>query len=341
MRLRTHVGLGAALALVVGASSCGKKPDAAAVKPAVSETAGTQGQQVRPRPSGPAVVTLDKGYDRMKSRVLVRKVASPTKANLEFAFYDANIMTQDPQKREHKPLDRKLGLTDFDFGGLLVKDSIVDRIEQTPLAADEVASPMAWFPMTEHLTNWDWDVGGALTEAGGKVSGERWGDDEIPVSLQEITRAYIHAAAGPTTQIWVRVEFKPWVAFLHGVDDEDADGYPELYAALRADLVADNIVAELVGAYRGTVLTRAQVLGDPNTGEGGWAFELCSYLYPKYNTEMLDAKQRAVFPDAEARPLVGTALACLGDVKPDLVIAARPFEEWHVWNVFVIEGFAE
>jgi hypothetical protein len=172
------------------------------------------------------------------------------------------------------------------------------------------------------------------------VSGEKWGDDEVPVPYQEITRAYVHAPEGGGREMWVRVEFKPWVGFLEGVDDEDQDGFPEIYGRVPGEVLTAGILEELA-RYRGEVLTRDEAIGSRESGEeDGWAFELCSQLYPRYNTEKLDPKQLAAFPDEKAKAIVGDELDRLGGARPNLVIAARPFEK-NLYNVFLIEGFAE
>jgi len=293
----------------------------------------------RPDIGGPAVVTLNKDYNPLKSRVLVRHVKLATKSDLEYAVYYNNVAMQDPKKYEHKEIAKKT-LADLDFDGTLVEDSIVDTIDKTPLSQKSKDSPMAFFPMSEYLINWDYDLGVPVSDYGVAVSDERWGDDEVTVPFQEITKAYLHEDGGKT-QMYVCVAFKPWVKFLEGVDDEDGDGFKEIYGRLPDEALDDKVVAQLRGTYRREPQTRQEVLGNGDNGEGGWLFQLCSDLYPKYNTETLDARQRAAFPDAKVRPLVGDAMKCLGDLEPNVIIAARPFEEWHVFNVFVIEGFKD
>src|SRR5262245_58626991 len=56
-----------------------------------------------PKPAGapPAaageVRTLNAGYRRTTSQVLVRQIDRPTRANLDFAAYHANFMNADPE----------------------------------------------------------------------------------------------------------------------------------------------------------------------------------------------------------------------------------------------------
>src|SRR5688500_20392010 len=53
--------------------------------------------EVRPLASEHAQVrTLNPGYSRLRSRVVVREVARPTRAALDYAAYHANFMIADP-----------------------------------------------------------------------------------------------------------------------------------------------------------------------------------------------------------------------------------------------------
>ncbi|MBW1870799.1 MAG: hypothetical protein JRJ19_01975 [Deltaproteobacteria bacterium] len=42
------------------------------------------------------VTTISSNYDRLRSRVLVRKITRATRANLDYAAYHANMMTFSP-----------------------------------------------------------------------------------------------------------------------------------------------------------------------------------------------------------------------------------------------------
>lgn len=343
MLAATEKRLAVALAALVLVCGCTSRPGAGKVahEPSADQDAdGPVAKATAKALSGPAVVTLDKNYDRTKSRVLVRQILLPTKANIEFAFYDSNIATYDPSDYRPAAPEKKPALADLDFGGALVGDSLVDTIGKTPLTETERNAPLSWVAMSNHLNTLYFDEAEALVACGARVSEEKWGDEEIPVAFQEIARAYLHEGEG-APQMWVSVEFKPWVTFLDGVDDEDGDGFPEIYGRLPDGSLNEALVKELTGDYCSVVLDREEVLGADGTGEGGAIYGLCSDLYPRYNTEMLDPAQLAAFPDEDAKKLVGNALDCLGGRRPDLVVAARPFEEWHVYDVFVIEGFAE
>jgi len=280
---------------------------------------------------------VNAGYDRLRSRVLIRKVRRATRAALDFAAYDSNIMTFDPKAYEPEAPGREVSLGELDFGGALEKGSLADTIDGTPLTPAERSSPFSWLPASELLINWNYDIASAFVECGAKVSGEKWGDDSIPVPYQEITRLYFHARkigsrAPEDLEAWVRVEFKPWVRFLKGVDDEDSDGFPEIYARLPSRVVKRELVEFLLGEYSTRVLSRTEV--------ETWAYELGSYWYPVYNTETLDEKKRLAWPDETARAELGGELAALGDARPTVVIVGRPFGK-NLYNLLIVEGMAE
>lgn len=294
--------------------------------------AASQTPKAEPDAGLPLVVLVNKDYNRLSSNLMVRRVRTATRAALDFSVYDSNIMTFDPKPYELSGPGREVSLKELDFGGALDKDSLCDRIESTPLSPEERSAPLAWLPASELLINWNYDLAAAFVECGAKVSGEKWGNDDVPVACQEITRLYFHRGAGQITQAWVRVEFKPWVKFLKDVDDEDSDGFPEIYARLPSTVVRNEIVEHLLGDYSRKRLSREEV--------DTWAYELGSYWYPVYNTEALDEKKRKQWPDETAKAELGEQISVLKGVEPTIIIVGRPFGK-NIYNVLIVEGMAE
>ena len=68
--------------------------------------------------------TLNKNFNRTKSHVLVRKITSPTLANLDCAAYFANPVLYDPQPVKPKKPAKKIGLADCTFGGAIVSPCV-------------------------------------------------------------------------------------------------------------------------------------------------------------------------------------------------------------------------
>lgn len=318
----------AALACLAGCES--KERAKASPEPASRQESPKVERAPEPAPwiAGPQVELVSKDYSRLKSRVLIRRLRRPTKANLEFAVYDSNVITFDPKEYTPTPPEEKVKLAALDFDGALVKDSLVDRIDGTPLTPPEKNSPMSWPGVSEHLINWDFEKALGFAEVGAKISDEKWNDDDVPIAYQQITRVYLHGKDGGT-EVWVRVEFNPWVRFLEDIDDEDADGFPEFYGRFPPRLVTGEIVAE-IEKYRGEEFSREDIKV--------LATEIGTHLYPKYNTETLDEEEVALWPTEEVRAEFGAELAVLGDERPTIVIGARPFGK-QLYNVFIVQGF--
>ncbi|HHN46161.1 MAG TPA: hypothetical protein ENN09_01850 [Planctomycetes bacterium] len=291
----------------------------------------------------PGVYLINKGYDRTKSRVLIRRVVAPTRARLDFAAYDKNVLLFDPKDYAPTPPDAPASLAELDFNGALVKETLCDRLEQTPLSNRAKADPIAWLPMLEHLVEWDFEQAKGLAEVNDAVAWETWNDADVTPSYQEISRVYLHEEGGEK-QLWVQVEFKPWVKFLEGVDDEDGDGFPEIYGRVRPEAVNEAVFERVAGDY-----TR-KTLGENEIRE--WAFILGSYWYHSYDTYTLrpvdpeKLKEAGTvliddsWPDEEALAEAGRELADMPDNRPSIVIRGAPFRE-KIYLVLYVEGAEE
>ncbi|MDD5673157.1 MAG: hypothetical protein PHC61_03250, partial [Chitinivibrionales bacterium] len=172
--------------------------------------------------------TLNKNFSRTKSDVFVRKITKPTLANLDFAAYNANPVRFDPQKFSPKKPAQKIGLKDLTFDGLLL--DACASISQTPLTDVEKNTPMDFTPLMNRL--WNVVKDNAFTALAGKINGNKWADPSIYMPYQEITSVYVHSS-GDSSQLWVKIEFAPWVSFLAPeITDADKDGFKEIYGKL-------------------------------------------------------------------------------------------------------------
>src|SRR5260370_32598026 len=95
------------------------------------------------------VVTLNEGYQRTKSSVLVRQITKPTRAALDFAAYHANFMIVDPPPEDAPPAGKPDAAKPF--GGNIEKESMTADIARTPLTESERAHPIAFAPAVEWL----------------------------------------------------------------------------------------------------------------------------------------------------------------------------------------------
>ena len=275
----------------------------------------------------PPVALANENYNRLTSRVLIRRVLRPTLANLDYAAYDSNVMHHDPVMYEPSPPTVQ-ELLDLHFDRTLVPESLTDRLSGTPLTSAEKAAPMAWLPLVEYLMDWDFDPGYALAEAGWKISEDMWNDDKLPGPYQEISRVYLHKNEDGTHSLWVRIEFKPWVKFLKNVDDEDKDGYPEIYGMMDGKFLDDRIIKKLTDDYMQRVLSPDEITE--------WAADLAADWYDKYNTRALEAEQKEIWPNPETELEIKAELGGLVLKRPDAVIRGKPFGK-PIYSVFLIQ----
>lgn len=319
------------------------EPAPAARRPVSSLTAG--------------VYPVNADYDRVESRVFMRRIVGPTRARLDFAAYDSNVMLLDPAAYRPDPPDGKVSMADLSFDGALDGDTLCDRIADTPLTAAERACPLAWRPASDHLIKLDEESedGGDdalmdLLEVGAAVSGHKWNDPNIIPPYQEIACIYVHRTDAP--ELWAKVEFKPWVSFLQDVDDEDGDGFPEIYARIPAESVPASAVQALLGDYSSRVLSVDEV--------NSWAYALGSDWYPSYFTYTLKPEptddsgggtagdgldivevpalpgdELSALPDGALDSIPAEELASLREEHPAVVIWGTPFKQ-PIWNFFYI-----
>ena len=262
----------------------------------------------------PVVRTINGGYDRAKSRVLVRHIGVPTRANLDYAAWNANMILLDTAEVQVKP--SRVNPESLLAGGLL--SELKTRIDQTPLSDSERAAPMAWKPVEDLWLAWSFDSAGPLVSKVQEFSQIRWGDTTgAYLPFQQIVALYLHRATSGD-EIWVRVEFPTWMSpHLDGIEDRDEDGFPEVWAKLSAPELKPSMVARLRGDYTTKVMDRPEAVQ--------WANELAALWYPVHNTDMLDLSQESGFPQASTEPEVLEELGGLRVEDPLAVMRGRPF----------------
>ena len=295
-----------------------------------------------PRPAGREPVpvgnlevqTINPGYHRLRSRVLVRRVLRPTRANLDYAAYHANVMINGPEPQQPLPPANSVPATDKLFAGVLVPGSVVASMGQTPLSESERRRPLAFSPLVDFLSRWDYAQAAPLESARSAVRAESWGGPRnIQHTSQEISELYRHqdgdAPAGE--QWWVKIEFAPWARLFADMPDEDGDGVPEIYGQLQPRLVSRAIVDRVKREYCGRLLETGQVKA--------WLNELASYWYPSYNTDVVDLGDSRVWPLADTEPEVVAELAGLQVAAPVFVMRGKPRGR-AIYNVFAVAGLS-
>lgn len=258
---------------------------------------------------------LHPSFSRRTSRVQARRANRPTRAALDFAAWHQNVMQRDPAKLPHQPPAPAPALGELHFG-VLAAESIVERLDQTPLSPAELRRPMAWEPMTTWLLAQDYDHAVPLAVAGWTIAEQRWADDRVEEAYQRIATAWLHA-----DELWVQVDLAPWADFLSGAadDDGDGDGYREFYARL-----AEPAPPEALALLRDDYLTRR--LADAELA--GWGLELGRAWYDRYRTETLDDETCAGFPaglDLDETVLHELAGIALGPRR--IIVVGRPDQQ--------------
>lgn len=266
-------------------------------------------------------------FDRVESRAMVRRIAVPTLANLDYAAYNANPVRHDPKKFKPKP-ENDVTVKGMQFGGALV--SIVNTIGETPLTDDEKAQPMAWKPLENRL--WELTKDPGWQAVAGKIAAEKFGDRKVFKPFQEVSAVYLHEGSdGP--ELWARVEFMPWVKFLEGVTDENEDGFQEVYGRLVLEKVApenvEKAVAWIKDDYASKKLDYQQVRD--------WINMLASYWYPTLNTDVLEMGEDTTWPTEQTERKVLKELDDVTVDHPVAVVRGNPFGE-PIYNVYVVEG---
>ena len=287
-----------------------------------------------PAPSGPVahaeVLALGGAYSRTASVLMARRILKPTRANLDFAAYQANVMLYAPSD-EPPSAAGALNRSTL-FGQSLVMDSLTGSLRDTPLTLEEKQHPIAFAPMLDRLSQAKPEAAAGLETARTGVAGETWGLPPRPGRpFQQITTLYIHRGLGGAALAWVKIEFPPGSGLFDSMPDDDSDGFPEIYGQLRPELFS----SEVLGLLQQDYLTRPLSAKEVHT----WANELASYWYPSYNTDIVSLGQATVWPMESTEAEIKQALGTNAIRGPTIVVRGKP-QGKPVYNVFVVDGIA-
>lgn len=265
-------------------------------------------------------------FSRTKSNAMVRKIQLPTLANLDYSAYNSNPVLFEPQNFNPKKPAQPVSINSITFEGLIADPA--PEISKTPLTKDETDNPMAWRPLVKRLWGVAKDQGFAAITA--SVNGYKWSDSSIYAPYQEIVTAYLHKQ-GNEKQLWVKIEFSPWVKFIKDAIDADQDGFKEMYGRLVLDkipaAVLDSAYSWIQNDYTRKVLKREEVID--------WVTELASYWYPSKNTDVLENGN--IWPDSLTEKTVIKTMQGTTIHNPVAVIRGRPFGK-PVYNVYVLDS---
>ncbi len=278
------------------------------------------------------VETVNPGYQRERSQLLVRRVRRPSRASLDFAAYHANFMNADPPPERDEDAGRRPDAS-HPFDGAIAPGSLTASIGGTPLSAEERAHPLALAPLVELLEAKHVPGAERLEDVVDRVRAETWGLPGGPqVVRQTASEGYLHdPGSGRPVEVWVKIEFAPWFHAFAALPDEDGDGFPELYGRADPKMLGDaTAVARFVrDEYEGRLLSPSEVVA--------WGHQLASYWYPSYNTDLVDARQG--WPAADTEPDVRKDAGGLhfepGKDGQLIVMRGKPAGK-AVYNVFLV-----
>lgn len=278
-----------------------------------------------PTPQHALVRTVNDDYSRTRSHVLVREVARPTRAALDYAAYHANFMiAAEPPEVVPEPAATPDIARPFD--GMVERETLTADLRSTPLTAAELSAPLSFSPLSDYLLAHKVPGAEALEELGSAVRSESWGGGSVPgLPSQSISEVYLHGAAGATPELWAKIELAPWFRGLGPLPDQDRDGYPEVYGRARADRLSAQVVETIQNEYTKRLLSEREIRT--------WANELSSYWYPSFNTDLVAPGPS--WPDAQTEPAIQRELRGLSLTQPTIVLRGKP-QGLPTYEVFVI-----
>ena len=273
------------------------------------------------------VILVNTNYNRQSSRVLIRRITKPTRSNLDFAAYAENVILYDSIDVVPKPFKERR-LKSLHFNHILDSTSITNTLTKTPLLQSEKDVPMHWSGLKHYLLNWNYEKSFPFIAVCDSISQEKWGNDDIYQSLQQVTHMYFHKNSNGKYEIWMKIEFEPWAQEIGFIGDENKDHFPEFYARLKDLNISEELLNRIISDYHEKMLSREEIKT--------WANELASFWYPKYNTDIAQDQMKTQWPTNETDQEVVKELHGLKIKNPTVVIKGRPFGKL-MYNVFLID----
>lgn len=269
-------------------------------------------------------------FKGLHSNVMVRKIDTPTLANLDFSAYDRNPVLVDRFDKIKLPKNRVgVKIDTLSFGNAVLE--IKNSLQETPLTEQELQSPLAWKPLIKKL--WTVVKEDDFQTLSSKVSSFKWSNPEIFQPFQQISTLYLHQTSN-STEFWVKIDFSPWVNFLENVSDEDQDGFLEIYGKLNPDSLNNDSLPIIIDwireHYCKKILSYQEILD--------WITDLASYWYPTRNTDILDLSIENRWPFKTTPRHIRKELKGLIIDNPLAVIEGKPFSpKKPIYNVFITD----
>lgn len=255
--------------------------------------------------------------------LLVRVVAEPTRAALDWAAFDQNPLL------EAAPRPPLTGQTrEPELGPGLFADLFVPGSQAAAPDPEAAAVPLAWPLLWNWIEREDYQGSEALAEAAASVSRERWGGKRPG---QEIAAAYLKLREGAEPELWLTIEFLPGIEAGTAFGDADGDGRREAAGRVKPELLSGKLPA-LLRDY----LTRPLDADEVKV----WATELASLWYNKYQTYTLDpvALEDDDDPEMDIAPGIRARIreAAPDGAKPSVLLRGKPAGRW-IYNALFVK----
>lgn len=258
------------------------------------------------------VTTVNQGYRRASSHVLVRHVDAPTRARLDWAAWWDVHFREDTARCQPSPQTRVTSDA-LKFDGLF--DQQKSSLSELPLTASERAEPMAWEPVRNQLLAWNFDAASKLAEGLGNVASRTWGDTSQCSKHAQVVTVWMHKTPAGN-ELWAEIEFAAGMEkSLQGFRDEDGDGHAEAFVRVAPGVFTKAMADFLQDDYLTRRLTRTQAKE--------WLNQMAGDGYLQYNTDILPPDGN-VFPGPGLRTEISKEWT--DSVKnPFCVVRGRPF----------------
>lgn len=262
---------------------------------------------------------------RKESKIMIKIITNPTLANLDFSAYDKNPLLYRQNFPDLAQPQKQLNINELSFGESLIPASIFDRIEQTPLSQADKALPIAWSPMIDFLVNWDYDQTIELMKIGINVTQQKWDNDNINLPIQQIATAYIDTAKD---EIWIKIEFEPNANFINSIDDEDNDGFKEIYGLIDKSKYSKQLLDYLKSKYISYELNDEEVKD--------YYYKLSAKWYESVKTETFDMNVYNQFPNDKTEPEIINELKGIKINNVTAIIRGNPYGS-PIYNIFIVK----
>ena len=272
--------------------------------------------------------TVNAGYRRTTSQVLVRRVRRPTRASLDYAAYHANFMNADPAPeaaRRRASAGRRASVR-----RALALDA--DRLDRRGRRSPPTSARTRWRSRRSSSCSPPSTSAGAdrLEDVGVARPRRELGPARRPADRAPDGRRGVPARAGarPADRALGQDRARALVPRVlrrarRGRRRLPRDLRPRRRGgARRPGARSSRFVRD---EYEGATLSPAEV--------PGWAHQLASYWYPSYNTDLVDARRAG--PRPTPRPTSEASSARLNLPAPTVVMRGKPAGK-AVYNVFLV-----